>query len=332
MQDPKVHADIIEAAFNRYEHVAGTRLGSSIKRWRMDRIERKRSTVYRFTDPLTGLRLYYKVFQDVRSAPETPDSLGNRLARAQTLSDKLVDMTSGTAISAARVLAVNAERRTIVTLGVEGREIRRMTPRALIKGRRMASSHAKLVGEACAHIERCSEDLPVRFDWDRFHRQVDSRLGRSKIAQHEADQLRTLVMNSATELLAEGNSIYVHGDLSPTNVLISNKGISLIDFSWFTGFKGYDVGLFIYRLRSREGLSTNRYAGRRQSVMTGYQEAAGTWYHPSSMRFVNLLFLVRALGSQPQRLRDVAHDHLRRHGADRIMNEAKFDWWWDHPA
>lgn len=329
MLDPKLRPDTIKAALARLETIARTTSSLSVEGWRVHRIERKHSTVYRLTDPLTGIRLFYKVFPD-REEGDTPNSLANRLSRAQALSDKLINRTSESAISPAPVLAVDTQRRTIVTLGVEGREIRTMTPRALIAGKQLTPTHARLVGEACAHIERCSDNQQIRFDWKRFSRQIDRRLGRSDIHMHDAARLRAFLMDTASEVLTEGTPTYIHGDLSPTNVLITGRQISLIDFSWFTGFKGFDVGLFSYRLRSLDKLLMGRGPALRQSVMAGYQEASGSLDDQPSLRFVNLLLLVRGLGSRSSRIRQIAHDHLEQHGADHIIEDTNFSWWWDY--
>lgn len=332
MPEPKLRPDTIKAALTRLQQVAETTPSWPAEEWRVDRIERRRSTVYRLTDPPTGVRLFYKIFLDLRNQEaKAPDSLVNRLARAQAMSDKLSHRTSGTAISPAPVLTVDTQQRTIVTLGVEGREIRSMTPRSLITGKQLSPTHARLVGEACAHIEQCSDDQQITFDWERFGRQIDHRLRKSDIHIDDAARLRAFLMDTASEVLTDGAPTYIHGDLSPTNVLIFGRQISLIDFSWFTGFKAFDVGLFSYRLRWMDHLLMGRGRALRRSVMAGYQETAGSLNgHPSSLRLVNLLLLVRGLGSRSSRIRQIAYDHLEQHGADHIIEDANFNWWWDY--
>ena len=328
MLDVEICPEILEVAVEKLSRIGGSSAPRSLDEWTIVRHKRERSTVYRLTDSNSDTTLFYKVLSSTRYRHS--DSLSNRLNRTESLTDRLLDVTSGTSVSPAPVLAADAHRRTLVTLGVEGREIRGGILRGLLPGQTLSSRQAALIGQGCAHIERCSEDEEVIFDLERFTRQVEKRLIRAQTDRRAKDHVRSQLDEAASDLLARQIPVYIHGDLSPTNIIVSGPSVYLIDFSWFSGFPGYDLGLFSYRLRAMDKILWGRGPRLRKSLMTAYRSASGSRYESLSLKLVNLFLLVRGLGSPWPKMRVLAQGALDRVISDPWEDEGDFQWWWEN--
>lgn len=327
MPDMEICPEILDVALEKLSRIGVSSAARSLDEWTIVRRESERSTVYRLTDSTSGTTLFYKVLPATRY--EHSDSLSNRLSRTESLTNQLLDVTSGTSVSPAPVLAADAHRRTVVTLGVEGRDIRGGILRGLLPGRSLSSRQAALIGEGCAHIERCSEDQEVIFDLERFTRQVEKRLTRAQTDSRVKDHVRSQLNGAASDLLARRVPVYIHGDLSPTNIIVSGSSVYLIDFSWFSGFPGYDLGLFSYRLRAMDKILWGRGPRLRESLMTAYRSASGLRYDWLSLKLVNLFLLVRGLGSPWPKMRILAQGALDRVISDPWEDDGDFQWWWE---
>lgn len=330
MPDMKICPEILEVAVEKLERIGDSSAPRSLDEWTIVRRERRRSTVYRLNDSTSGTTLFYKVLAERRyEGGAHADSLSSRLNRTESLTDRLLDETSGNSLSPAPVLAADAHRRTVVTLGVDGREIRSGLLRALTPGGLLSSRQAALIGEGCAQIEKCSDNQEVIFDWDRFTRQVDDRLARARTDRRATNRVRSQLDRAASALLERRAPVYIHGDLSPTNIIVSGPRVYLIDFSWFSGFRGYDLGLFSYRLRAMDKILLGRGPRLRESLMTAYKSASGPHYDWLSLKLVDLFLLVRGLGSPWPNMRVLAQGALDRVITDSWEDEEEFQWWWE---
>jgi hypothetical protein len=330
MQELEICPKIIEVAVKKLEQLGGSAAPRSMDDWTVVRHERHRSALYRLTDSTSGTTLFYKVLPEPQhEVPERADSLWNRLNRTESLTDRLLDETSGMSVSAAPVLAADANRRTVVTLGVDGREIQGGVLRTLMPGGILSSRQAALIGEVCAHVEKCSDDREVTFDWERFLHQIDKRFARAQMGHRATNRVRSQLTQAASDYLATRTAVYIHGDLSPTNIIVSGERVYLIDFSWFSGFRGYDLGLFSYRLRAMDNTRMGRGPRLRQSLMTSYMSAVGSRHDWDSLKLVDLFLLVRALGSPWRTMRVLAQEALDRVITDSWEDEEGFQWWWE---
>lgn len=327
MPDIEICPEILEVAVGKLSRMGGSSAPRTVTEWRVVRLESERSTLYRLTDPTSRTTIFYKVLATTRY--EHSDSLSNRLNRTEFLTDQLSNVTSGTSVSPAPVLATDADRRTVVTLGVDGREIRGGLLRGLIPGWSMSTRQAALIGEGCAYIESCSDDQEVIFDWHRFTRQVEKRLARARIESRVVKHVRSQLNQAASDVLARSSPVYIHGDLSPTNIIVSGPNVNLIDFSWFTGFRGYDLGLFSYRLRAMDNILWGRGPHLRKSLMSAYKSASGPSYDWLSLKLVDLFLLARALGSRWPKMRALAQEALEDVIANPWEDDGDFQWWWE---
>jgi hypothetical protein len=330
MPDMQICPDILEVAVEKLERINSSSAPRSVDEWTVVRRKRERSIVYRLTDSASGTTLYYKVLAEPRyEGIEKADSLSNRLSRTESLTDQLLNLTAGTSASPAPMLVADAHRRTVVTLGVEGRQIRQGVLRTLIPGGKLSTKQAALIGEGCAYIERCSDRREVTFDWERFSSQVEYHLARAQTGRRAADRLRSKLEQAASDLLVRRAAVYVHGDLSPTNIIVSGERVHMIDFSWFSGFRGYDLGLFSYRLRAMDKVLWGRRRRLAESLMTAYKSVSGPRYDRPSLRVVDLFLLVRGLSSPWPKMRVLAQRSLHRVITDSWEDEREFDWWWE---
>lgn len=327
MPDMELCPEILEVAVEKLSRMDGPSAPRSVNEWKIVGLKSERSTLYRLTDSTSGTTIFYKVLATTRY--EHSDSLSNRLNRTELLTDQLSNVTSGTSVSPAPVLAADADRRTVVTLGVDGREIRGGLLRGLIPGCSLSTRQAALIGEGCAYIESCSDGQEVIFDWHRFTRQVEKRLAKAQIDSRAVKQVRSQLKQAASDILVRRSPVYIHGDLSPTNIIVSGPNVYLIDFSWFTGFRGYDLGLFSYRLRAMDSVLWGRGPRLRKSLMSAYKSASGHSYDWHSLKLVDLFLLVRGLGSPWSKMRTLAQEALEDVIADPWEDDGDFQWWWE---
>lgn len=338
MVSPEINPRVLAAAVKRLEHSTG--IPCAAHEWRIVRFERPHSVIHRLTDKTSDVVLYYKAYLPRRHEHgDSVDSLRNRLARAVSLTDGLIQETDGTRISPAPVLATDSSNLTIVTLGVCGREIGRDFHFALPGKSSKILDHARLIGKACAAIERFTGKRPAPFDSNGFMSQIENRLRNSEIRKSQTTWLRREIHDLLIDRLASDSSVYVHGDLSLSNILVARKGIALIDFGWVSRFRGFDVGLLCYRLLGMDKLRPRWGRRIRSTVMAEYEEQVGSSLDLTSLQLVNLILLVRGLRSTSKNriVSRLALDRMitdvRAHGITApCSRDGEFRWWWAFDA
>ena len=273
--------------------------------WRTEIMERRWSTVHRLTDQGTGQTLYYKVFKPRKEHGDSPrDTTEARLARSAALTDQLIGSLASTPISAAPVLAVSPQEPAVITLGVPGRELKPSAFAGWPLGRKNRYDIARLTGLACAHIEDVGSVDNAEVSVDDTMAVVDHRADQS-----DAEALPSLkeamkdIEARARERVEAGDSVYGHGDMSPTNLLIHDGGLNLIDFTWRSRLRGYDAGVFSFRLFASTAVSQRAMRRIDDALLDGYVTAAGAAYSNQAMGVVELLLLARGLANKSSRVR-----------------------------
>lgn len=328
MPHSEIVLETIAAACNELHRYTDVKPPTFDENWIVSRIDRRQSRIYSLLEPTTRLRLFYKILHPSSDFyPHSSDSLSNLLSRTKDLTDRLFLQTAGMDVSPAPILSVDTDRRTIVSLGVEGRELSNSLANPF-PWTALSSDQLRQLGEACACIEQCSRGRQVDLDLEVFVHRVNVHLRRSELDTRMADSLRSRLMELATAHSVDGNTVYVHGDLSPSNVLVARRRVSLIDFVWFAGFPGFDLGLLSYRLQNRSG----RWARSPQltkRLMEGYTMRVGNSHDLSSLTLVNLYLLVRGLGSKQSSTRNRAGSRLECtvNASPRLGPD--FRWWWE---
>ena len=273
--------------------------------WEIEVIERRWSTVNKLTDPRSMQTIYYKVLKPRNEHGDSSlDTTAARFARSQALTDQLIDSLAGTPISAAPVLAVDAREPAIITLGVSGDEMRPAAFAGWPLGRKDKHEVARLTGFACAHIERVGDSETALVSVPDVLAVADHRLEQSDDDAVPAirETIRR-VERMASELVSSGDSVFGHGDMSPTNLLVHSAGVNLIDFTWRTRLRGYDLGVFSFRLFASSLVSKRAMQSIDAALLDGYVGASGDQLSPRSMDVVELLLLMRGLANKSRRVR-----------------------------
>ena len=232
--------------------------GTDVKWEVVDRIDRRNSSLFRIRtmgSPGQPVEAYYKVF-----VPPTRDPARGRrwaadvatgLLKTQALDQELAGLAEGYPIMISRTLAADPSTLTQVTLGVDGKPLGKAWTHALTPARRrrvLESLH--LVGRAAALIERCSP-LQAKIEPSLMAKAIANRVVRMERALEEptlSSLARRMEELDASIPDGPGRFVHAHGDLSSTNVLLRESGIGLIDFSWATRLKSFDVARLAFRL------------------------------------------------------------------------------------
>lgn len=229
-------------------------------------IERRKSTLFPLWAPTadgTHVPAYYKVYRP-RGAPGSAQQtrLEEALARMSRLDARFHRLAEGRPITAARVLDVDPERLTLVTLGLDGPPLGRAWRCAAPGGEREnARRRYRLVGESIHLIERCADaQMPSSEDFLERKTELSVRRARKVLTPREhrsfcayLDDLRSAAARECP------TSVYAHNDVSRTNVLRQGQGVGLIDVSWMPALPGYDVACFMVRVEY-ESLWRTRWA------------------------------------------------------------------------
>jgi hypothetical protein len=94
-------------------------------------------------------------------------------------------------------------------------------------------------------------DLSLTFDYCRKRIDLLATLPNSGISETRADSLKVVVSGWTKTLsnIAETSSVLCHNDYSPHNILVTETGIGVLDFSFSApGLKIFDVACFWHKL------------------------------------------------------------------------------------
>ena len=313
------------ALLDRATEKAGLILGwgeSEAVSWRVvDTIERPRSTIFRLVAAGRGAEIYYKVSHSpIDSSPrrerwESTHSEG--LSRTPALDEKLAGLTAGEDITFSRALAVDPETLTLVTLGVAGSPVGKVSRHFVTRARRDRLVAAfQLAGRAARLIEDCAPP-GIEADREIFAKAIERRTERAGavLPASTVEALRQRMVALDDEVLAQpGAMVYAHGDFSSSNILLRPDGIGLIDFTWSPRLRGFDVAHLAFRVAYETGASATRTDTLVAALLDGYGDPGladrPNWW---AVRLPRLLKLVE-LGSGSGRSR-------HRRGAERARSE-----------
>lgn len=269
------------------------------------RIDRPRSSIFPLRATAEGRDLgiaFYKVM--LPSTKGDPDRHRLRIDRARTglgramqLEDRLALLLEGEAIAFSRALAVDPETLTSVTIGVQGEPLGSLAGHVLTRSRRRrAARWMELTGRAARAIEACTVgDVDDREGErsDLMSRRIDRLEGmfppeRVGLLRRRVEELHGAVMGSDRPLT------YAHGDFSPTNLLVSDEGIGLIDFEWVPRLRVFDLANLVFRLEFETPLPERMVRPLVEAALRGYGESnVMNTPHWTLHRISNLLKVVR---------------------------------------
>jgi hypothetical protein len=241
------------------------------------RIQRAVSTLFllQWKDAQGGTcSAYYKVLRPPRDVPTWwIQETRAYLQRASLLDQRLASLGDDGMVRAARVLAVDADRSTIVALAMPGTPLTDHLRNAWRTGRRSALEDVYFgLGRFTRRVENCMlpDEVP----------QVGAR---PAILLERLRQVQTILSDDLTSvewllerLFEEAASVdglvVSHSDLNPKNILIHGKDVGVIDFGWIPRFPGHDVAFLACRSKYVLQVPTPWMGGLTEALLAGYGE------------------------------------------------------------
>jgi hypothetical protein len=251
------------------DHIGGR--GSDVRWQIVQRWQRPRSTVLLLRASAAGgsVHVYYKQERPGRGLPVEFVRAG--LARSRELTFRLDSASTPHGIRPAPVLAVDPERLASVTLGLDGHPVSGSPWRLLSPaGRRLQVECYRRAGRAIRLIEDVapapSEEIhDPRWIWP----EAVERSG-AYLTDGQVRQLRATLDDLVEEMVAGDDVVYSHGDMSPSNILIADDHIGVIDISWTPRYRGFDMAVMSYRLEYLGGLPTLATSALVDALIDGY--------------------------------------------------------------
>jgi Ser/Thr protein kinase RdoA (MazF antagonist) len=287
-------------------------------RWRVvDRQERRRSTVFRI-DAVSGrtvVPIYYKTEHVAPRGDEvtTRKELRRRRTALETearLAPALTSALKAEGVAFDRPLCVRPDILTAVRLGVPGSPLGRSLWYALPGRRRRSTRLFYSIGRLARRIEDVGRSLGPPLSDDECRVRMTSELERSSQAM-SPDDIRA-VADLIDRLFAAGgvaeNTLWTHGDLSPTNLLVHRGRVGIIDFGWVPHFAGRDVWHFIFRISSGDSIYPRWQRHLTRTVLDGY----GAAFDTPAWRLAHLQRVLRALRKNQEPLRRWGRNALRQ--------------------
>jgi tRNA A-37 threonylcarbamoyl transferase component Bud32 len=253
------------------------------------RIDRPRSTIFllrAIADSQVVGEAHYKSlyppgFGGSVRFPDRAHLLHEELARSADMTQRLFAIASKEGIRPARVLVTDPDTLTLITERIVGRAVgsslhRAVTPRA----KAAALSIASRIGKAVRLIEETSHGMRIegpRLSMLAIGNQITTAHNRGILSRVESLRLQTLI--EALYQLAKdttGGLIYAHGDLTRTNILRTEGGIGLIDFSWRAQLRSYDLAKFTVLLESVPYFRRGWTVSLVESLIEGYGDPEAT--------------------------------------------------------
>jgi hypothetical protein len=192
----------------------------------------------------TGIEaIYVKVFKPKETGPSSRDTTRERVIRDFEVTSRLHDaMTTVPGCAVARPLACFPEYLATVTAGVGGE-----TLSALLERRAAwwpAPRSLQKLGDVLSAVGgwlRAFQTIDPpggRFSLDEMRAYIDVRLRRLMatrppvLAAHGRDRVLRYFDETATDVAAADlRMVLTHADLAPSNVLVSQQGVTVIDFA-----------------------------------------------------------------------------------------------------
>jgi Ser/Thr protein kinase RdoA (MazF antagonist) len=213
-------------------------------------VERRRSTLLplRISSSSGSVSAVYKICQP-RWKPELARE---GLKRSPRLTAALAALGKDDAILPAPVLAVDPGKLTIVTLVLPGRPLDRgIRHVATSRWRGGGLALFRRIGRAARLIEQSGQPSPTDPledpEWSTSVER-DLEMAASIFSPREVDSLHAKLSELYQAGVRHSERTYSHGDLSRTNILVSPRGIGLIDFGWQVRLRGFDLASFMYRM------------------------------------------------------------------------------------
>ena len=246
----------------------------------IDRQERKRSTLFGLeaTHEAGRTRAFYKVdvLPPARADPvrrlERVARLRDSLAFEQQVGEDLSAALERDGVSCDRPLAVDVERLSAVRLEVVGRPLGRSIRYLRPGGRRLGLDVYRKIGRAIRVVEQQTQPLAQPLDHQELERRLNDHL--TAASRELSAELRARVQDHANHLILnldlETATVWGHGDMSPSNVLVDARHVGLIDFSWRRYLAGESLAYFVARLGVEPKSPEWWRRSVRRAVLSGY--------------------------------------------------------------
>ena len=299
--------EVLQAATEKLPEATGRR---ATQPWAIVEVDhRRKSTVLRLAtvdEAGETVSVFYKIAgtgASDRVIPVSPSAQGLALKRLIPLTEIFNRLTAGSNISAAPILAVDRSTKATVTLSVSGRPMTSFLggvrpTRSLHLGRTLF-----LLGRACRKLEDSNEQWPeqpepaveaaVAFIIDRFGDPLEQIPGG-----------HSQLLGLAEEVVSrDGATIFGHGDLFGSNVLVEGPRVNLIDFGLAPQLKMHDLSYIAFRTAGHTRLTTRRRRHLISKLLEGY--GLSDLEEDPGWRLARALMVLRHLGRARSRSRAV---------------------------
>jgi tRNA A-37 threonylcarbamoyl transferase component Bud32 len=207
---------------------------------------------------IIGEAVYKTVYPPGYGGPATfhrrARSLRDQLSRSPDLTERLHRRAVPRGIRPARVLAVDPDGLTLITERVPGTALGNSLHQAITpRGRASALSIAERIGRSVRLIESVAGEEEIeepKLSLPVVEEQIDAARDMNVLSDDESARLMVVMRGLYREARTGDGVVYTHGDLTRTNVLRTDEGIALIDFSWRPQLRSYDLAKFAVLLES----------------------------------------------------------------------------------
>jgi hypothetical protein len=182
---------------------------------------------------------------------------------ARKLNPNLSGIAAESGVDVAPVLAVDIDRRVIVTEGLPGHQLLDDLPRRItVLHIRNLITMLERLGRLCRVVESLDADEPDVSSNDEYREAYAWPIAKLRnIPLDLSADLHHNIDDLLAQALTRSNPVvWAHGDLSPTNVLVAPSGrLGVFDFRWVARFRGYDLGVLGARLETSatDGMTRN---------------------------------------------------------------------------
>ena len=240
----------------------------------LNRMERRWSTIFVMNaESAGGSDLAYYKEDWVHSDPDY-DGRRQRYARCMRalvaeleLYPKLADALQAESVGLARPIAVDAASLRAVRLAVPGRVSDQLaTPFApsLALCRRVGKA-SRLMDDAMTAEFNSTQRSAIHDDLSRY---VGKALDRLPVDLGRSVAL--LLEELLSQIDPSGSYCWSHGDLGPTNLLVDERSVNIIDHGFVPNFVGSDLAKYEMRVTAASPVDVALASLRRRSLVEGY--------------------------------------------------------------